>query len=118
VATSQNDTPYSADAPCCGASARTRAFSVFQEEPADAACRCCGTMLVEGTVVPGQNFSADDARFELRRIAPDVPWQDAYLEPWLRRTRLYIHLMDDEELAAMSAPYVDATSDVAGEGDQ
>src|ERR1035437_5168213 len=51
MATEHNETPYTADAPCCGASASPGAFSVFQEEPADAACRCCGTVLVEGSLI-------------------------------------------------------------------
>jgi len=90
------------DAPCCGASAASHAFVVTQKWPCSAACRCCGTTFVEGTVIPGANLDSDQVRRRVREIAPWLSDEDAFVEPWACRSRFEIRVVGDEEFTSVS----------------
>jgi len=107
VPTIKPPSPYSTDAPCCGASAASGAFIVTQTWPCSAACRCCGTSFVEGTVIPGDNLDAEEVVRRVRNLAPGLSEREAFVEPWACRARLQIKVLGDQEFTSVSAFYAD-----------
>jgi hypothetical protein len=95
------------DAPCCGASAASRAFVVTQQSPCSASCRCCGTALIEGIVIPGDNIDADEVCRRVKTFAPWLSAGEAFVEPWACRSRLEFRVLRDGEFASVSPFFTD-----------
>ena len=95
------------DAPCCGASAASHAFTVIQPWPCTASCRCCGTSFVEGTVIPGDNIDADEVCRRVKEFAPWLAETEAFVEPWACRSRLQFRVLGEGDFTSVSAFFGD-----------